>query len=209
MKNDFMAIVDYGLGNLMSVSKAFARFYKNVHITSSKKKILEAKAIVLPGVGSFRDAIRNIEKLGLIKPIISSINSGKPFFGICLGLQLLFSQSEENGTSYGLNIIKGVVRKFPAKINLKIPHIGWNRINMKKSNSLFNNIPNGSYVYFVHSYYGDPDIKDLVASDTLYGIRFPSTLIKDNIFAMQFHPEKSQKVGLTIIKNFLNIINKC
>jgi glutamine amidotransferase len=203
-----IVVVDYGMGNLMSVSKAFSIFNKDVCVTHSKLKILNADAIVLPGVGAFGDAIRNIEKLGLIKPIVSSINSGKPFFGICLGLQLLFSKSEEGGIWHGLDIIKGVVKKFPSKINLKIPHIGWNKINIKMKNLIFNNVPNNSFVYFVHSYYCEPQDKDVISSETYYGVKFTSSILKDNIFATQFHPEKSQKVGLTIIRNFINMIKK-
>lgn len=206
MKKKRIAVVDYGMGNLMSVSKALLTLNDNVYVTNSKNKILDADAVVLPGVGAFGDAIKNLGKLGLVKTLISLINSGKPFLGICLGLQLLFTKSEEDGSRQGLNLVKGVVKRFPKETKLKIPHMGWNRIIIRKNCEMLKNVPEKSFVYFVHSYYGVPVSKDITATETEYGVKFVSSIAKDNIFACQFHPEKSQKIGLTMLKNFVRII---
>ena len=206
MKSKYIAVVDYGMGNLMSVSKALAGLYDNVCVTNSKNKIDNASAVVLPGVGAFGDAIKNLNKLKLVNTVVNSINSGKPFLGICLGLQLLFTKSVEEGNWQGLNLVKGVVKKFPLSSGLKIPHMGWNRIIIRDKRGIFENVPDRSFVYFVHSYYGVPGEKGIAASETDYGIRFVSSIARDNIFACQFHPEKSQKIGLTILKNFVRTI---
>jgi glutamine amidotransferase len=204
-----IAVVDYGMGNLRSVQKALETAGHDVLVTSSPNEILNAHSIVLPGVGAFKDCIHNLEKLNLIEPILKSIKKGKPFLGICLGLQILFTESEEFGKTPGLDLIKGKVARFsrkykPAGIRLKIPHMGWNSISMKKDIPLFNGVEEGSFFYFVHSYYVIPDDKELVATTTCYGIEFVSSIQKENIFACQFHPEKSQQIGLQLLKNFGN-----
>jgi len=204
-----IAVVDYGMGNLRSVQKALENTGHNVLVTSSPNKILNAHSVVLPGVGAFKDCIHNLEKLNLIEPILKSIKGGKPFLGICLGLQILFTESEEFGKTPGLDLIKGKVARFsseynPAGTRLKIPHMGWNSISMKKDLPIFGGVEDGSFFYFVHSYYVIPDDKELVATTTSYGIEFVSSIHKENIYACQFHPEKSQQIGLQLLKNFGN-----
>ncbi len=202
-----IAIIDYGMGNLRSVQKAFERIGRSAVVTRDKKIINDADKIVLPGVGAFPDCMKNLADLGLIDPIIKSVEAGKPFLGICLGLQLLFTESEEFGTHKGLDIIKGRVIRFPEGLSsngtkLKIPHMGWNEIRMKKKTPILDGIPEGSYLYFVHSYYVVPQDKDIIATTTDYGVEFVSSIWKNNIFACQFHPEKSQQAGLKILVNF-------
>jgi len=202
-----IAVVDYGMGNLRSVQKALENVGYNVLVTSSPQQILDARSLVLPGVGAFKDCIHNLKKLNLIEPILKSIKNGKPFLGICLGLQILFTESEEFGKSLGLNLVKGTVVRFSGGCNtdrtrLKVPHMGWNAISIKRNLPLFSGIGDGSFFYFVHSYYVVPDDKDTVATTTSYGIEFVSCIQKENIFACQFHPEKSQQVGLQVLKNF-------
>lgn len=202
-----IAIIDYGMGNLRSVQKAFERIGHSAVVTRDKKIINDADKIVLPGVGAFPDCMKNLADLGLIDPIIKGVEAGKPFFGICLGLQVLFTESEEFGIHKGLDIIKGRVIRFPEGLSsngtrLKIPHMGWNEIRMKKKTPVLDGIPEGSYLYFVHSYYVVPQDKDIIATTTDYGVEFVSSIWKDNIFACQFHPEKSQQAGLKILENF-------
>ena len=202
-----IAVVDYGMGNLRSVQKALEKVGYNALVTSNSEQILNARSIVLPGVGAFKDCISNLEKLNLIEPILKSIKGGKPFLGICLGLQILFTESEEFGKTAGLNCVKGRVTRFSrgdksAGILLKIPHMGWNAISLKKHLPLFSGIEDGSFFYFVHSYYVIPDDENVIATTTDYGIEFTSSIQKDNIFACQFHPEKSQQFGLQLLKNF-------
>lgn len=203
-----IAIIDYGVGNLRSVSKALESVGARVSVISTPEKIAKAKAIVLPGVGAFHKGMGNLKRRGLLPPIFDAIKEGKPFLGICLGLQLLFTQSEEHGSSRGLNIIRGVVKRFRG--NMKIPHMGWNQIKRKTQNEkcrikLLEGIPDSSYFYFAHSYYVEPDDKDVIGALTLYGNEFTSLVIKDNIFGVQFHPEKSNILGLNILKNFVRI----
>ncbi len=206
MKNKYIAVVNYGMGNLMSVSKAFAAVFPDVRVTGSKRTLDNAAAVVLPGVGAFEDAVKNLNRQGITGNLKANIASGKPFFGICLGLQLLFTKSEENGNFQGLDIIKGTVRKFPGTVKLKVPQIGWNKIFVKKEVPVLQGIKEGSFVYFVHSYFGDPLDKSLIATETFYGVKFASSVSFDNVFASQFHPEKSQLAGLKIIKNFVERI---
>jgi len=208
VKKKYIAVVDYGMGNLMSVSKALASVYPDVRVTASKSIINNADAIVLPGVGAFEDAVKHLNKQGISKVIKENITAGKPFLGICLGLQLLFTKSEENGCFEGFDVIKGTVKKFPAKINLKVPQIGWNKIFIKQKSPMMKGLKEGSFVYFVHSYFGVPEDKNLVCTETVYGVKFASSVCFDNVFASQFHPEKSQKVGLKILKNFVEL-TKC
>ncbi len=202
-----IAVVDYGMGNLRSVQKALENVGCKVLVTSSPQQILDARSLVLPGVGAFKDCIHNLGKLNLIEPILKSIKNGKPFLGICLGLQILFTESEEFGKSLGLNLVKGTVVRFSGGRNadrtrLKVPHMGWNAISIKRNLPLFNGIEDGSFFYFVHSYYVVPDDKDTVVTTTSYGIEFASCIQKENIFACQFHPEKSQQLGLQLLRNF-------
>ncbi len=202
-----IAIIDYGMGNLRSVQKAFEKVGFEALVTSDPKVVLEAERIVLPGVGAFRDCIRNLEEGGFIEPILQVIREGRPFLGICLGLQLLFTESEEFGLHRGLDVIPGRVLRFPDGMKegseeLKVPHMGWNQLSIKRRPPALAGIPDGSNFYFVHSYYVKPDDPSVVATTTDYGGDFCSAIWKDNIFATQFHPEKSQEKGLAILKNF-------
>lgn len=202
-----IAVVDYGMGNLRSVQKALEKAGYSALVTSSPQQIADARSLVLPGVGAFKDCIHNLKILNLVEPLIESINKGKPFLGICLGLQILFTESEEFGKSLGLNLVKGMVLRLSgegnaARTRLKVPHMGWNSISIKKDLPLFSGIEDGSFFYFVHSYYVVPDDKDTIATTTRYGIEFASCIQRENIFACQFHPEKSQQVGLQLLKNF-------
>jgi glutamine amidotransferase len=193
------------MGNLRSVEKGFARVGADACVTSDETEIDKAHAIVLPGVGAFRDCISNLKNLKLLDSIVKSIEQGKPYLGICLGLQILFTESEEFGHSKGLDIIKGVVRKFPPS-DLKIPHMGWNTVKYENLPPIMLSIEDESFFYFVHSYYVLPEEKEVIAGTTDYGITFTSMIWKDNIFATQFHPEKSQKLGLKILENFTKFV---
>jgi glutamine amidotransferase len=199
-----IAIIDYGMGNLRSVQKGFERVGHEAVVTSDAKTILSADKVVLPGVGAFPDCMRNLEQYNLIDAVHKTIKSGKPFLGICLGLQLLFTESEEFGISKGLDIIKGRVIRFkgPEFADLKIPHMGWNSISIQRRAPALQDVPDNSYVYFVHSFHVVPDDKSMTATTTPYGIEFVSSIWRDNIFAVQFHPEKSQALGLSILKRF-------
>ena len=194
------------MGNLRSVQKGFEAVGAEAIVTSDSKKILSAKSVVLPGVGAFKACMDNLDKFDLIDTVKRSVQSGKPFLGICLGLQLLFSQAEEFGSVSGLGILKGKVVGFKDAPNsgdpLKIPHMGWNNVEVKPSHPLFDSVPNQSYFYFVHSYYVVPEDRATVATTTNYGIEFVSGIHHENIHAFQFHPEKSQQLGLTVLKNF-------
>jgi glutamine amidotransferase len=198
-----IAIIDYGMGNLRSVQKGFERVGREAVVTSDAKTILSASKVVLPGVGAFPDCMRNLREYGLIDVVLQSINSGKPFLGICLGLQLLFTESEEFGLSKGLDVIKGRVIRFRlSDASLKIPHMGWNAVSIKRRPPALQDVPDNSYVYFVHSFHVVPEDKSVIATTTDYGMEFVSSVWKDNIFAVQFHPEKSQALGLSILKRF-------
>lgn len=202
-----IAIIDYGMGNLRSVQKGFEKVGFEAVVTSEPNVVLEADRVVLPGVGAFRDCMRNLEQGGFIDPILRVIREGRPFLGICLGLQLLFTESEEFGLHAGLNIIPGRVVRFPEGMRqddeeLKVPHMGWNQISVKRRPQAFAGIQDGAAFYFVHSYYVRPEDPSVVATTTDYGMEFCSSIWKDNIVATQFHPEKSQEQGLAILKNF-------
>jgi glutamine amidotransferase len=205
-----IVIVDYGMGNLRSVEKGFLKAGVTVKVVSSPQAIREADAIVLPGVGAFRDCMRNLREMSFIEPIVESLQKGKPYLGICLGLQILFTESEEFGKCKGLDILKGSVVKFrlPHQNDLKIPHMGWNSVKMLGKSPLLNGIQDGAYFYFVHSFYVVPEDSTITATITDYGIPFTSMVWKDNIFATQFHPEKSQETGLRILKNFGDFVAK-
>ena len=197
-----IAIVDYGMGNLRSVSKAFEAAGHQAVVTRDKRVINNASHVVLPGVGAFGDCMANLEKFELAEAIRLTIQSGKPFLGICLGLQLLFTESEEFGVHKGLGIIPGKVRRFALDPTLKVPHIGWNQVHVERPCPLFEGIADGSNWYFVHSYFVDPTDRAVAATTTTYGIPFVSAIWTENIVACQFHPEKSQSVGLRLVKNF-------
>jgi glutamine amidotransferase len=202
-----IVIIDYGMGNLRSVQKAFEQVGCTAVVTADPDVAAQAGKLVLPGVGAFRDCMRNLEEGGFVAPIKAHIAAGKPFLGICLGLQLLFAASEEFGRHAGLGIIPGKVVRFPdgaleAGTLLKVPHMGWNRIAIRRPAPLFRGIADGSFVYFVHSYYVVPEDPAVVATETGYGRTFCSSIWRGNVMATQFHPEKSQAVGLQMLRNF-------
>ena len=199
-----IAIIDYGMGNLPNVKRAVEKFAtEDVVITSNIEEIKSADKLILPGVGAFGDAMRNIDRLGF-RDVIIEESSKKPILGICLGLHLLFEKSEEDLSEKGLGLIKGDVKKFKNDMNLKVPEIGWNSIDIKKESRVLKGLDSGTYFYFVHSYYVDP-IEDVVVAKTNYGIDFVSVVEKGNIMACQFHPEKSHDEGLKIIENFIKL----
>ena len=206
-----IAIIDYDMGNLRSVQKAFEAMGCPAVVTRDPKAITDASHVVLPGVGAFGDCMRNLDAYGLVDPVLRAIASGKPFLGICLGLQLLFSESEEFGTHRGLGVIPGKVVRFAWSPSdaadgrpqaLKVPHMGWNAVAMRKRTPALDGVHDGAYMYFVHSYHVVPDDRAVVCTTTDYGAPFVSSVAHDNIFACQFHPEKSQAGGLRIIRNF-------
>ncbi|MGD0885036.1 MAG: imidazole glycerol phosphate synthase subunit HisH [Thermodesulfovibrionales bacterium] len=202
-----IAIVDYGMGNLRSVEKGFLKVGVDAKIVSDPASLRDARGIVLPGVGAFRDCIRNLTDANLTEAIIRGVQKGKPYLGICLGLQVLFSESEEFGICKGLDVFRGKVVRFPPS-ELKVPHMGWNSLRMVRRPPIFNGIPEDGYFYFVHSFYVIPEDKGIIATTTDYGCEFTSMIWKDNIFATQFHPEKSQELGLTILKGFGEFVRK-
>ena len=195
-------IVDYGMGNLRSVQKAFEKLGIAAEIVTSPEQIASAEKLVLPGVGAFRDAIHELQRLELVEPIREHIRRDKPFLGICLGLQLLFDVSHEDGEWKGLGILAGDVVRFPAVADLKVPHMGWNTLELTGPCPLLKDIPADASVYFVHSYYVRPQDESAIAARTNYGLGFVSMIARGNLFATQFHPEKSQKVGLKLLENF-------
>ncbi len=195
-----IGIIDYGMGNLGSVFKAFDKVGLNPKIVKRKEELKNCDSLCLPGVGAFKDAMENLKNFELLDDILGFIKTGKPFIGICLGYQLLFEKSYEFGEHEGLSIFKGDVRLFPTGV--KIPHIGWNQLWIEKKDGVFKDIKDGSFVYFVHSYYVNPKDKNIVATYTDYGIDFASSIEYENIVGLQFHPEKSQEVGLKILSNF-------
>ena len=202
--NNAIIVVDYGMGNLRSVSKALEKAGAKVKVSSAPKDILRADKLIVPGVGAFKDAMAELKSRRLIEPIKKFVGTGKPFLGLCLGLQLIFSKSEEGGATRGLDLIKGRVVRFRSK-KLKIPHMGWNQLMPNGNCPLLKGVPRGSFVYFVHSYYAVPADDGCVAARTDYGVKFPSVICSDNIYATQFHPEKSQRQGLKILRNFVDL----
>jgi len=198
-----IAVIDYGVGNLFSVEKAFAATGEEVIVTGNSEDLKAADKLVLPGVGAFGDCMKNLESTDLIPIILEQINNKKPLFGICVGLQILFEDSEESPNVKGLGVFKGTVKKINAP-QLKIPHMGWNVISIRNS-KLFNGLNENPYFYFVHSYHAVPKDKNLIAATADYGEELTAAVIKDNIYATQFHPEKSGDVGLKIIENFVKI----
>jgi len=208
-----IAVIDYGMGNLRSVEKALEEAGGRTLVTSKPADLKRCSKIVFPGVGAFGDAMKELRRLGLADPIRESIAAGKPFLGLCLGLQLLFEKSEEAPGVKGLGILKGEVKKFrftneqrrTTNDALKVPHMGWNSIEKAADSPLLKDTPDKAYVYFVHSYYVKPDEKKAVLTMTDYGITFASGVRKDNIYGLQFHPEKSQALGLKMLKNFVKL----
>lgn len=198
-------IVDYGMGNLRSVQKAFERLSVPAAICTRPAAISDCEKLVLPGVGAFRDAIAELRQQEFVEPIRAHIAAGRPFLGICLGLQLLFDVSYEDGTWEGLKIVPGKVVRFPEHSALKVPHMGWNSVTAAPDCPLFASIPPDSYFYFVHSYYVVPDDESVVVGRTEYGPTFASVIQRGKMFATQFHPEKSQKFGLQLLKNFAEL----
>jgi glutamine amidotransferase len=203
-----IAIVDYGMGNLRSVQKGFERLGYAAEITRDVSVILGAQGVVLPGVGAFNACMENLRRYGLVEPIREVVTNKKPFLGICLGFQLLFSESEEFGPQRGLELFPGKVVAFKPNNGLKVPHMGWNSIEKKKPSPFLEGISDSDYVYFVHSYYVVPEDSSLVATTTPYPDSFVSSIANDHLFACQFHPEKSQKIGLTILGNFARFAEK-
>lgn len=198
-----IVIVDYGMANLRSVQKAFERVGFAADITSDPNRIADAEKVVLPGVGAFQDAIARLRETGLVDTIAEQIRAGRPFLGICLGLQLLFTRSHEDGLHTGLDLFAGDVVRFPDQPGLKVPHMGWNPLRLTRpACPLFAGLPPDPAVYFVHSYYPAPVDRSIIAAEADYPDPFCAVLWKDNVFATQFHPEKSQEVGLAMLKNF-------
>lgn len=199
-----IAIIDYDAGNLKSVEKALAYLGEDVTVTRDSKEILNAHKVILPGVGNFGDAMEKLYSYNLVDTIKSVVDKNIPFLGICLGLQLLFERSDESPGVKGLGLLSGEILKIP-DAGLKIPHIGWNSLSLSGSGKLFKGIPQDSYVYFVHSYYLNANDKDIVKASAEYAVNIHASVEKDNIFACQFHPEKSGDIGLKILKNFAEI----
>ena len=205
-----IAIVDYGMGNLRSVAKAVERMGGEAKIVTAPEDVLAADKVILPGVGAFADAMIHLRKQGLVDPLKEFVDSGRPLLGICLGLQLLFTTGYEDGEHEGLGILEGKVVRFdfsslPAGTDLAIPHMGWNAIDYQPGCPLYDRVESGSYVYFVHSYYVVPADESVIATRTDYGYPFVSSVWRDNLFATQFHPEKSQAIGLKMVENFVRL----
>lgn len=198
-----LVIVDYGVGNFRNVQKAFEAVGAAAEITDSVKRVEEADVVVLPGVGAFGDAMRHLRKRGLDQPVLAAAQAGKPVFGICVGLQLLFEESEEMGQHEGLGILPGKVVRFPDRPGLAVPHMGWNQIEPARPHPLLRHINSGDFAYFAHSYYAVPANPADIIGCTDYGQPFPTVVGRDNVCAIQFHPEKSQQVGLQILRNFV------
>lgn len=196
-----IGIIDYGMGNLGSVKKAFEYLDIPTAIISDAQGLKNSSALVLPGVGAFGDAMANLNRSGMVETLLAEVKKGKPFLGICLGLQLLFLESEEDQGIKGLDLVPGQVKRFEG--NMKIPHVGWNSVKWQKDSVLFKGIPSELYFYFVHSYYVIPSMREAISAETTYSdIPFTAAVEQENIFAVQFHPEKSGEWGLAILKNF-------
>lgn len=200
-----IAVIDYDAGNLKSVEKALTFLGQQVTVTRDRKTILGADKVILPGVGAFGDAMDKLEAYGLVEVIKETVNQGTPFLGICLGLQLLFERSDESPGVTGLGILKGEILRIPDKEGLKIPHIGWNSLKLQNNGRLFQGITGEPYVYFVHSYYLKVQEPEIVRASTEYGVLIHASVEKKNVFACQFHPEKSSDTGLVILKNFAEL----
>ena len=195
-----ITVVDYKLNNLRSIENTLRRLGHDVQVTSDPRVVQKAGKLILPGVGAFRDAMANLTSLGLVEPLVSRVRAGVPSLGICLGMHLIFTESEEFGTHQGLNLIPGRVRRIPNGVI--VPHMGWNQLKLRQPDPLLEGIEAGSFVYFVHSYYVEPESTNVTLATTDHGIDFAAIVHKDNVWATQFHPEKSQKVGERLLDNF-------
>lgn len=200
-----IAIIDYDAGNLKSVEKALLALGEDVLVTRDREKLLAADKVILPGVGNFGDAMEKLKSYGLVSVIHELAEMGKPFLGICLGLQLLFERSDEAPGVEGLGILKGEIVRIPDGEELKVPHIGWNSLHLQNDGRLFWNLPEEPYVYFVHSYYLKAEDPEIVKATTEYGVTIDASVEQGNVFACQFHPEKSSQVGLKILENFAKL----
>lgn len=200
-----IVIVDYGMGNLRSVQKAFEKLGHAAEISGDPQRVGEAGKLVLPGVGAFRDAIAQLRATHMVAPLCEHIKAGRPFLGICLGLQLLFTRSYEDGEHSGLDLFRGEVVRFPDVPGLKVPQMGWNQLLIRKPAPLFRGLPPEPNVYFVHSYYPVPADRSIIATETDYSGLFTSAIWHENVMATQFHPEKSQQIGLAMLRNFAEL----
>ena len=203
-----IGIIDYDAGNLRSVEKALRYLGKETIVTRDPEQIRKTDKVILPGVGAFGDAMKKLQEYHLDTLIREIADSGKPLLGICLGLQLLFEESEESPGVKGLGVLEGKIRRIPEGEGLKVPHIGWNSLHLEHNGRLFRNIPENSYVYFVHSYYLEAKAPEIVKASTEYGVHIHASVEKNNLFACQFHPEKSSETGLQILKNFAEMEEK-
>ncbi|HQQ51366.1 MAG TPA: imidazole glycerol phosphate synthase subunit HisH [Spirochaetota bacterium] len=199
-----ITVIDYGMGNLRSVVKAVEKYTSDVQVSSEPQSIASSKALIMPGDGAFGQAMENLTQSGWIEPLVQFIGNGGYFFGICLGYQLLFTSSEEFGNHKGLDIIPGTVIRFPD--DLKVPHMGWNQVELIKEHPVVNGIPQNSYFYFIHTYYPVIGDSSWIMGQTAYGVTFPSIVGRGNCIATQFHPEKSHRYGLTMIENFVRMV---
>jgi glutamine amidotransferase len=200
-----IAIVDYGMGNLRSVQKGFEKVGHQAIVTSDPAQVAAADKVVLPGVGAFEECVAELRRRELVKPVLNAIDAQKPFLGICLGLQMLFDVGYENGRHEGLGVLRGEVVRFDLPDEYAVPHMGWNQLAIRRKAPILDGIADGTYVYFVHSYYVVPKDADVIATETDYGGPFCSMVWRDNVYATQFHPEKSQAEGLRILKNFAEL----
>jgi glutamine amidotransferase len=197
-----VAVIDYGVGNLRSVEKAFATTGYDAVVSGDENVLRAAERLVLPGVGAFAACMKALKERGFDQLVRQKVSEGTPLLGVCVGMQMLFEESDEFGSTAGLGLLRGKVRRFSDDLELVVPHVGWNRIQQRQSHALFERVPNGSFFYFVHSYYCEPDDSSVAAGETDYGVRYASVVAKENIFGVQFHPEKSQDMGLQLLKNF-------
>lgn len=198
-----IAVVNYGAGNLRSVAKALEAVGAPIVVTSDPDEVARADAVILPGVGAAADTMSGLREGGLVEPLRAAVEAGKPFLGVCIGLQVLLTASDEDGGAACLDLVPGRVRRLPPGV--KVPHMGWNQVHLKTVHPLFEGIPNDSYFYFVHSYYADPADPAVVLGETEYAVRFPSVIAQDNLVATQFHPEKSGAPGLRVYENFCRL----
>jgi imidazole glycerol-phosphate synthase subunit HisH len=202
-----LVIVDYGVGNLRSAQKAFEHLGQPALVTSDADRIARAPAVVLPGQGAFGTCMENLTAAGLVEPVVQAARSGRPFLGICVGMQILFEESEESPGVRGLGVFRGKVVRFPHRADLKVPHMGWNQLRVKRRVPTLADVADGDYVYFVHSFHPEPADRDVIATTTEYGIEFVSSVGRDNVYAGVFHPEKSQQVGQRLLAGFVRTLH--
>jgi len=204
-----IAVVDYGAGNLRSVAKALARSGMDPVVTSDPAVVRDSAGVVLPGVGAFRDAATNLARSGLHDAVVAGIEDDRPYLGLCFGLQLLFDEGEEHGRTPGLGVLRGKVRRFPDKPGLRIPHIGWNEVRFSGRHPMLEHLPERDFFYFVHSYRGEPEDESIVVGRTDYGGEFASAVARGSLFAVQFHPEKSQAAGKRLLDAYRRWLDQC